>query len=194
MPYFDRFDICSAYNLYATLWGGDGAKYENAIQCRLSALDFRASRSEESPEGLSENAQDIYLALIAREQGSEAFEQERAEIRPETRDLVVRLETSSCDPMQITVDVSGPTAHAWADNDQTIAGASWETARDMPEYAYTVLSWYPTLIADLKKDGYRLDLSEYNEPTADEIAIAIHASECDECSWDYQRAEEHCAQ
>lgn len=62
MAHFDRWDVCAAYNMYATLWGGDGCAYENRVQRRLSKLAYRASSSEERLEGLSENANQLDAA------------------------------------------------------------------------------------------------------------------------------------
>lgn len=64
MPYFDRFDICAAYNMFSILWGWDA--YTHGIQCRLSRLKYKPSCSEEYLEGLSENAREIYTALVNR--------------------------------------------------------------------------------------------------------------------------------
>ncbi len=70
MATFDRFDICAAFNLYAALWGGDGQRYENAIQVRLARIDYKPSRSEEFLCGLSENARAIYAGLVERRQST----------------------------------------------------------------------------------------------------------------------------
>ena len=61
-------------------------------------------------------------------------------------------------------EVTGRYAHAWAENDQSIAGSSWETAKDMPHFAYAMPSNSVTLVDELLKEGYTLDLSEYSEP------------------------------
>jgi hypothetical protein len=63
--YFDRHDICAAYRLYATFYGGDGYHYANAITCRLSRLNYR-DHSTEKLEGLSDNAREIYAKLVRR--------------------------------------------------------------------------------------------------------------------------------
>ena len=67
--HFDRFDICAAYNMYSVLWGGDGYHYPNYIQVRLSRIKYRPSHSEEYLEGLSENAREIYNALVLKREG-----------------------------------------------------------------------------------------------------------------------------
>lgn len=64
--YFDRFDICAAWNLYLqhTHDGQFSDKYR-----RLSKLltYFRPSPSEEDPEGLNDNARAIYDRLMSAE-------------------------------------------------------------------------------------------------------------------------------
>lgn len=62
--YFDRHDICAAWNLYLqhTHEGQGSEKY--ARLCRLQSY-FTPSASEEFVDGLSENAQIIYEDLMA---------------------------------------------------------------------------------------------------------------------------------
>lgn len=80
----------------------------------------------------------------------------------------------------VLAEVSGPGAHAWADSDQSIGGSSWETPSDMPDMAYAMPCNHAGLVAELRKEGYRLDLSEYSEPVA-------LCADCDctdpECGW-----------
>lgn len=61
----------------------------------------------------------------------------------------------------ITLSVSAPYADIWADWDQSIEGSSWETPSDMPHFAYACTIDHHGLIASLRKDGYTLDLTEY---------------------------------
>lgn len=61
--YFDRFDICAAYNLFSCFYGWDA--YTHGIQCRLSRMRYR-SPSEETLDGLTENAKEIYAALVRK--------------------------------------------------------------------------------------------------------------------------------
>lgn len=53
-------------------------------------------------------------------------------------------------------------AKAWADRHQSIDGSSWETARDLDGLVYTITYDRPGLIADLRAEGYTLDLSDYD--------------------------------
>ena len=125
MPaYFDRFDILAAYSLYSVLFAGDD--YTAGIQVRLARLSYEPSRSEEHLDGLSENGQDIYLALVLLMQGDAAHESARCEIRPEAGDATVKLVTSDEDPTRISADVFYKHAERWADAVGGIEGGSWK--------------------------------------------------------------------
>ena len=58
--YFDRFDICAAYYMYDILWNS------TAYAAKLRRIGYRPSCSEEFLENLSENAKEIYGALVRR--------------------------------------------------------------------------------------------------------------------------------
>ena len=81
--------------------------------------------------------------------------------------LTVKLTNLDGDDFGVLAKVQGWGAHEWARWDQTIAGSSWETPRDMPGYGYTILANYPGLVKELRAEGYALDLSEYSEPDLD---------------------------
>ena len=183
---FDRFDILAAYNVYAALFGAE------SIKARIARIGFQPSRSEERPEGLSENAQDIYLALVLRLEGVDAAEKARREVRPEVGDVTIVVENSDDDPFYVMLTVSDPNAEAWADMDQTIDGSSWE-GTDVPSLVYTITSWREGLFDELRAQGYKLDFSQYSEPGEDEIAVMKHAIDCDVCRdhMDFRRAEKH---
>jgi len=74
-----------------------------------------------------------------------------------------------CDPSAIgrnvTAYAEGPYAHEWADWDGYIAGSSWETPSDMPGTAYACPCDHPGLVAELRAEGYKLDLSDYEDPS-----------------------------
>lgn len=57
--YFDRYDICEAYNLLAYDYG----LYD--VTTRLNVMGFKSSHDAESYEGLSENGQVIYDSAAA---------------------------------------------------------------------------------------------------------------------------------
>lgn len=70
--YFDRFDVCEAWYIFACLWGTDGtATYPRhkaqhlEIFGRLHDLQFRPSPML-SLETLTENGRAIYRALCVR--------------------------------------------------------------------------------------------------------------------------------
>jgi hypothetical protein len=66
MPYFDRFDICAAWNLYLqhTHTGQGSRAYQ-----RLSRLGtfFRPGHSQDTVTGLEENALAIYARLLRKD-------------------------------------------------------------------------------------------------------------------------------
>lgn len=63
--YFDRFDVCEAYYMFATEWHGGQNTKEYAIFGRLHKLQFRP-RPLIDVETLNENAQLIYNGLVRR--------------------------------------------------------------------------------------------------------------------------------
>lgn len=104
----------------------------------------------------------------------------------------IRLDNQGDDPTQITADVQGPYADEWCDATGSLDGGTWECA-DGPTFCYDILSWRPGLIDELVAEGYDLNLDCYGEPDDEEIAIATHAWECEDCEGDYSKAEEHLA-
>jgi hypothetical protein len=86
--------------------------------------------------------------------------------------LTVKLTNLDSDASGVLAEVRGWGAHEWARWDQTIAGSSWETARDMPGYAYTILVNDPGLVRELRAEGYALELSEYSEPDPEAYGVA----------------------
>ena len=187
MPTFDRFDICCAYNLYSQLYGWDD--YTRGIQSGLRTVKFTPGYSEESVEGLNENARDILLDLVAKHRGEDTREDLRRQIRPETGDVTLKLENSDDDPCIVNVYVNAAYARIWADNEQTTQGSSWECAED--SFAYNFWHWHPKMLDELEAEGYQLDLSEYSEPDEDDINAAQHAAECHECDYDHRKARKH---
>ncbi len=59
----------------------------------------------------------------------------------------------------VLITVTAPFADQWADSDQYVAGATWERLDDHQIYAMPVD--HPGLVAELRAEGYRLDLSNY---------------------------------
>lgn len=66
MPHFDRFDICEAYYLYATLYHGGQWSKEYQIFGRLEKIKFRARPSLCNEDDLEENARAIFDQLVER--------------------------------------------------------------------------------------------------------------------------------
>jgi hypothetical protein len=67
MPYFNRFDVCEAYYVYALHYHrGQGSK-EYAVFGRLANIGFDPSRLLYGEENLSENGREIYNRLVSGE-------------------------------------------------------------------------------------------------------------------------------
>lgn len=66
-PYFDRFDICEAYYLFASLYHSGQFSKEYRIFGRLNRMGFNLGHSGLSYERLSENARGIFIRLAAKE-------------------------------------------------------------------------------------------------------------------------------
>lgn len=63
--YFDRFDICEAYYLFAAHWHGGQSSKEYRIFGRLDKIKFKA-RDSLSVETLSDNGLAIYTNLVRK--------------------------------------------------------------------------------------------------------------------------------
>ena len=64
--YFDRFDICEAYYVYATLYHAGQFSSEYEIFGRLDRIGFDARPSLSDRAGLTENGQSIFDMLTER--------------------------------------------------------------------------------------------------------------------------------
>jgi len=62
--YFDRFDICEAYYVWAHDWG------EYAVITRLRRMGFRARPGLDGYADLEDNSKDIYERLNARSEAN----------------------------------------------------------------------------------------------------------------------------
>lgn len=62
---FDRFDVCEAYYLFATLWHGGQFSKEYEIFDRLAKIGF-VPGFKISEESLTENGLEIYNALVSK--------------------------------------------------------------------------------------------------------------------------------
>ena len=70
MTYWDRFDICEAWYVYAMLHHGGQWSPEYRIFGRLDAMRFRPRPSLNDETSLSENGREIYAQLVAKEEQS----------------------------------------------------------------------------------------------------------------------------
>ncbi|WP_126146939.1 hypothetical protein [Synechococcus elongatus] len=62
--YFDRFDICEAYWMFASSWhGGQGCELYRILS-RLSQMGFKPSIGLRQPKDLSDNGRAIYKRLV----------------------------------------------------------------------------------------------------------------------------------
>lgn len=100
------------------------------------------------------------------------------------------VENTDDDPTQLMVHVSGEYAAQWAEYHGSLAGGTWEKA-DGPDFVYDIICWAPNLIEQVTAEGFDLDLSQYSDPDPRDLAIAEHATTCEECSYDWHRAEKH---
>jgi len=102
----------------------------------------------------------------------------------------IKLANSDDDPTRIDATIHDPIAEAWVDVHGSQQGSTWEGTGD-PGFVYDSWTWHPKMIEELQAEGLNLDQSEYSEPDERDIAIAIHASECDVCQYDWRKAAEH---
>lgn len=63
MPYFNRFDICEAYYVFAMLYHGGQWSKEYRIFGRLQRIKYEP-RNLNDERDLNENAKEIFLKLV----------------------------------------------------------------------------------------------------------------------------------
>jgi len=80
---------------------------------------------------------------------------------------VIYLDNMDHEDGMVTVHIADPRAGEFAENDQSIQGSNWES--DGPDFAYAIIMDSPTLVEDLKKDGYNVNDDEYYPMTAEEL-------------------------
>lgn len=67
--YWNRFDICEAWYVFAMLWHGGQWSPEYLIFGRLQQIGFRPSLSlSRGPESLNDNGREIYDRLVSKVQ------------------------------------------------------------------------------------------------------------------------------
>jgi len=62
--YFDRFDICEAYYVFAMLWHGGQSCSVYLIFGRLNRIGFSPSPLLRDETSLTDNGRDIYDSLV----------------------------------------------------------------------------------------------------------------------------------
>jgi len=65
MPYFDRFDICEAYYIYAMEYHGGQWSDLYSVMGRILNLGFRLSRLIKCRNDLTDNGKEIYDNLVS---------------------------------------------------------------------------------------------------------------------------------
>jgi len=157
----------------------------------------RGSNSYETTErqavqSLEPGAALAYLALVAKNAGeSEAIKLANEIHRINRADgVTIQLETSDDDPTQFTAHIADELADEWCEAHGALDGGTWECA-DGPDFCYDILYWRPRLIEELQKEGFDFDFSQFSEPDERDIAVAMHASECSECEYDWHKANDH---
>jgi hypothetical protein len=76
--------------------------------------------------------------------------------------LTLSLNNDSSYEGSVLISAQGWDAWLWAKNDQSIAGSRWESAGS--DYIYAMPSDHPKLVDELRKEGYKLDLTYYCFP------------------------------
>lgn len=70
-----------------------------------------------------------------------------------------------------------------AKHDQSIAGSCWEYPKDM-NVAYASILARPGLVAELTREGYDVDDSEYSDPDGEDLAYWSYRAECENAGED----------
>lgn len=92
--------------------------------------------------------------------------------------LKISLRNTDDDDGQVMVDCADGEGAA---NDQYIDGSTWEDLEDGT--AYTLISDRPTLVAELEKEGYDVDQSEYSPPDQEDLRYWHAKCEKDESNY-----------
>jgi hypothetical protein len=190
---FNRLAIINAYVVFAHANAGGDALGQAAWRARTARFEqgtatvaywrlTDGTSQHEAIDELDEKDRPHYFALLAAKLGiAEAEKIENDYTRAHKTDgVTVVVSTNEEDPFRIDFYVSDPIACQWADHDQTIAGASWEGTGD-EGLAYASTYWHGDLIAELEKEGYDLNLSQYCEPSEEDLRIADHQHSCEAC-------------
>jgi hypothetical protein len=202
---FVREDIADAHVIYYRHRGSEETRPSKAITdlSQFSAYQpmkhgRREMKNREEYADLttlqetSLEALACYCALVAKRDGAnEAAEMLDRWTRINAKDSVtIVVANSDDDPTQINIHVQDEIADAWADAHGSLDGGTWECA-DGSDFVYDMLYWRPGLFTELLAEGFKFDFSGFGEPDERDLAVAAHASECDECEYDWHKADEH---
>jgi len=104
--------------------------------------------------------------------------------------VTIVVTNSDDDPTRVDFTIQDRIANAWADRHGSLDGGTWE-ACDGEDFVYDSTYWHDDLFAELRKEGFRFDFSQYGEPDEHDLDVMRHACDCDECQGDYHAGEEH---
>lgn len=203
----NRYDVVNAYAALVALHGDTWlTDAKDKIRARLAKPAVRditdVCRPYSSRRGFIERADVLdalepeafagYFQLVKRHLGeSEAIRLSDEWARINATDGVeIIVQNSDDDPTRVDFHVQDPIANEWAEKHGSLDGGTWECA-DGPDFIYDSTYWHPGLFEELRKEGYVFDFSEYGEPDEHDLEVARHASECEECQYDWHAGEEH---
>ncbi len=195
---FDRLAIVDAYVTFANAYKDKALtdRLHGSRACKASNASLYSYRESvwEAIDSLDEEYRPDFYALVAKRKGAAVATQLEADYAriQDPAGVVIHLETSDDDPTRCTAHIHDVIADAWCNAHGSLDGGTWECC-DGPEFCYDILNWHPGQIEALQAQGYRFDFSAYSEPNEHDIAVMSHASECEDCQWDYRKGEKHLA-
>jgi hypothetical protein len=182
--------------LGAVAWLARIANVRDLSDVRLSS--YRGRRPSmtsqiEAIDGLEESTREHYFTLCTKLLGEDKSEEIQEAYRRvhAINGVTISLDNDGDDPLRITFSMKDSIAPAWADAHGALEGGSWESDGGDEGFLYDLGEWRPGLIRELLKEGYDLDLSSFSEPGDEQIRIAQHSHECEECDHDYSEAARH---
>lgn len=198
-----REDIVDGYIAFHAIHDcvkGGRDRFKRKGLYEISTIGTNALFCDETPyetlRRLEPGALEVYFALVDRFQGrAKANEAILSYARVGWPwGVTVHVENSDDDPFRVSFHVSDEIASDWADANGSLDGGTWETA-DGTDFVYDCGQWHEDLFENLRKEGYDLDLSSWNDPDEEDLALARHAHGCEECQehWDFDKIREHVA-
>lgn len=199
---FVREDVADAIVTYASQHKTSAlyqrvAKSERVLKLANASLHNWGDNSVwQAIDALEESARPHYFALVAKLDGDAAAEELRTNYGRISDPAGVTVHVSNCgdDPFYVMFEIHDEIADAWADANGSLDGGTWECPDGDTSFVYDMGLWYPGLFDKLKAEGYKLDLSAWDDPDEDDLAVAKHWGECPKCDGqDFARAKEHLA-